>query len=745
MTTNIIMTRTSMEFPREQTKKVFSFLQKLATDDSTPGLHIEPMHNPADARARTGRVDQGYRAVLFKLTDSHSQPYYVFAGAYPHDEAIKRARTTVCQVNPVNGLAELVEHEAPTQNVAMSSSSDVRFPGTAVGHAAPEAQRQPLLAEQGITYADLTDRIGIDPAVAASALSATDDDQLQQVIEANGENWQGLALIDLATGLGVEEVVTTYSAQTNESPEPDTVAPTSAVAEQDDQQIIDAMRSQAGGAEFTFIEGEDDPEFRRMLEEGSFQAWRVFLHPTQRRYVDTDYNGPFRLTGGAGTGKTVVLLHRARRLARENPSARIVLTTFTRSLADALQAQLIALDDEILLAEHLGESGVLVRGVDQLVSEVLQRGQGEMSAATQDVLGWPWESARTGTIDRTLSQLAREAIGDDLPTELRSGSFIDAEYEQVILPHRILTEGDYLRVRRPGRGVRLNRRARKGLWGVITAYRSAIHYGQEGIVSFSEGTAIAAEWLRGRREPFVDHLLVDESQDLTPVKFQFLRALVPEGRNDLFLAEDAQQRIYGQPVVLGRWGIKVVGRSRRLRLNYRTTAQNLSFAVRALQGMAYEDLEGEAVTTAEYRSARSGPEVRVLEVGAGHERAEEISRLLREWVKASNVEPSSLAVLIRSRREGDLLADQLARLGSPVTTVRRGDVPATDKPLLMTMHRAKGLEFARVILVGVDPDDPLASMPAQMRADPDRDDAIRKERSLIYVAASRARDVLVVL
>ena len=159
----------------------------------------------------------------------------------------------------------------------------------------------------------------------------------------------------------------------------------------------------------------------------------------------------------------------------------------------------------------------------------------------------------------------------------------------MVLANRITTLEQYAKIARPGRGVRLSRPQRIAVWKLVEAYRRQSQMDET--LSFPEVLALAAEALRDRAESggryLADHVIVDEAQDLHATHWALLRALVAEGPNDLFIAEDSHQRIYGSPVVLSRFGIKIVGRSRRLTLNYRTTAQNLHFAVGVLSGADY--------------------------------------------------------------------------------------------------------------------------------------------------------------
>ena len=248
---------------------------------------------------------------------------------------------------------------------------------------------------------------------------------------------------------------------------------------------------------------------------------------------------------------------------------------------------------------------------------------------------------------------------------------------------------------------------------------------------------------------FADHVLVDEAQDLHATHWALLRNLVAEGPNDLFIAEDSHQRIYGQPVVLSRFGIKIVGRSKRLTLNYRTTAQNLHFAVTILSGAEYKDLEQGEESTAEYRSARLGPNPQLVECTDAADELDKVADLVRSWITPEErsdepaVDPSTVAVLTRGQSDRSQFVRALGERGIDARALDNN--PATPGHVqVLTMHRSKGMEFSRVILAGID----NAHVPstATLRAVPEeeRDEAMLRERSLLYVAASRARDALVV-
>ena len=723
----IVMTKFASKLEASVRKKAFAFLEKLAENDTTSGLHIEPITNSADPRVRTGRVDQFYRAVLFKIP-GHDDATYVFYGIWAHDDAIGIARKTVLSVNPVNGVTEIRVVE-PTAEPAPAPPASAARPPKASTVVPP---RRSLLGSLGIARTDLVDVLGIDATVADRALEADGEDALLTVA-GDAVEWQGLALIDLAAGSGVEEVSDKFSL----TPPPEEVV---APAVTEDERLVRGLQRPAARISFAYIEGSED--LRRVIDGGDFAAWRVFLHPEQRVYAEKTYSGPFRLSGGAGTGKTVVLLHRARALSRRTPSARVLVTTYTTNLADAMETDLRRLDPALPHARRLGDAGVYVTGIDALASAVLRRAEPDRLADDmRTVLG----VAGVQFGGRLATNPWRDAIAsasDALPEALRSEAFFQAEYSTVILPHRITTKEEYLRIRRPGRGVALDRAKRAAVWDVVAACRAQARVA--GTLDFQEATAVAAAHLEGLGDPgrLFDHLLVDEGQDLTPVHWQLLRALAAEHPDDLFIAEDSHQRIYGRRTVLGQHGIRIVGRSRRLTLNYRTTAQTLHYAMRILEGGDYVDLEEGAESAAAYRSARTGPVPQVMPGASLAAQFEQAARTVATWVAGSPA-PETIAVLVRDRRTRERVAAALAERGVQIRSVDRESVKP-GQPVVMTMHRAKGTEFSKVLLFDVS----NGSIPAALkdvRYSPEaHQDAVLRERSLLYVAATRARDELAV-
>ena len=342
------------------------------------------------------------------------------------------------------------------------------------------------LAGVGYTLADLTEGLGIDPAIAALAMAAPDESSLLEAA-AGGLEWEGSALLDLATGVSIDTIRDKHGF----SAEPvDTTL-------DEDQQIIEALDRPASKMQFAFIE--DNEELRRVIEGGDFAAWRTFLHPEQRKYVDSDFSGAFRLSGGAGTGKTVVAIHRARRLARDNPDARIILTTFNATLAQGLKADLVALDPNVRIADNPGDPGVYVGGIDALGRAVLERSRNVLPAAGERIFGGGAIefSARRTSADAVWREVA-QSVDSGLDSKLATPAFLETEYVAVVLANRIATLEQYAKVARPGRGVRLSRPQRIAVWKLVEAFRRQSQMDET--LSFPEILALAAEALRIRTE-----------------------------------------------------------------------------------------------------------------------------------------------------------------------------------------------------------------------------------------------------
>ena len=776
--------------------KIGPFINKLATMPGSSGLHLEHIHRAKDRRVRTARVTEFYRAVLFEL-NAGDEVVYVVHGVWPHDEAIRIAESVTVGINPRNGITEvtsfkdlmdldpetverarreaqaaLAAAQRETDEIAReavrraAANAEARRrnkavgapgPGTAAAGAPVEdhhresgavsvpgavviSGRDPApVWPEGLSAEDLHDELGIDIRLGAAALAATHESQFLDLVSTAPVAWQGEALLALATGSTIESIREDFELRHSRDVATD---PT-------DADIIAGLRTRAARSSFTWLENDED--LRRAIEGLTFAEWQLFLHPQQRALVERRASGPMRISGGAGTGKTVIAVHRAVELAKRDAAdgrePQILLTTYTRNLADDLRRQVAQLAPRLTFTERLGESGIMVSGLDRVARMILQRAGTEIAPIAQEVIGQPRRQVLTYP-RADVWQEVLSLVGGGLPEGLRSADFLESEYEMVVLPQRVATLQQYLRIRRPGRGVALDRRKRAAVWRAIEGYRDRT--ADLGVTSFSEQLALAAAWLdqeaaRGVLRPF-RHVLVDEAQDLSPAHLQLLRALVAPGPDDLFLAEDSHQRIYGKKITLSHYGIQVRGRSRRLTRNYRTTRQNLDMAFGILDPGVYEDMEGQAEEH-RYVSPRSGPEPWLLHATDRADELERAAKLLKLWLEedqdSGQRAPESIAILVRDRYQRDAVVNGLAQRHVEVRAVDREAV-GRGRPVVMTMHRAKGLEFRKVLLFDVSENAIPRSLRDQQYSEADRTDAMLRERSLLYVAATRARDQLAI-
>lgn len=671
--------------------KAWDFLTKLSRDADLTGLDLKIPHGALDRRVRTARVDLNHRAVLFAVGDA-AEPMWLLAAIKPHDDAYTYAETLTLEVNPANGAMEVLR-------------------GESIGAKVAEFRKRPATEDAvqilPFSAAELVG-LGINPDVAAEAIRLTTDSEVLDLATDLPE-WQQRVLVELATGTSLDDVRATYELD----------RPSAG----DDP--VEAVKRPISQMQFVYLDNDD--ELRRMME-GDFAAWRTYLHPTQRAIAYREiWNGPYRLAGGAGTGKTVVALHRAAFLARR-ADTRVLLCTFTRNLAADLEVDVRSLvrPDEL--------PRIQVRGVDQVVRAVVQAVDGPPGAilggGEQDTL---WEDA-----------VRSAAVPPDLAPTL-SPAFLAGEYRSVVLGMTEQTRDAYLRVKRPGRGVRLNRVQRAAIWTVIETFQRSV--ATQGRTTFELLAARAAQILEDPAlrdgAPGYDHVVVDEGQDLHAGHWRVLRGLVAPGPNDLFICEDGHQRIYGERTVLARYGIETRGRSRRLTLNYRTSRQNLTFAIGVIDSQPVLDLEGEQDTVAGYHSTFTGP----VPVTRGFPGIAEEMRFVVESVRAwldQAVPAASIAVLARRTAEQDRVRIALQESGVAVELLQKEGAGNPAAVKIASMHRAKGTEFSRVIVVGAEAGVVPLDWVFENQPESDASVLLGRERSLFYVACSRARDELIV-
>ncbi|MER7000239.1 UvrD-helicase domain-containing protein [Streptomyces sp. NPDC000410] len=696
------------------------------------GLHLEKLENPRDSRIRTIRISKFMRGVVLAPDAGDS---FLLLKVMAHDDAITWALKHRATVN------------SATQGIELRDDVALERATASVPRTAPETAG--LFSHVGDK--DLI-RLGIDRDLLPLVRHLSDETHLDALHKILPEQ-QYDVLAGLAAGLEPEEVwresIASQTAQavqavqvgradsaeraerTSGTGRAGLTGPAAGTGpvdagEMDTEDQLTAAMARSQGR-IALLSGPD--ELMDVLSR-PFDAWRVFLHPSQRRVAyQSSYKGPARVTGGPGTGKTVVALHRAlhlaRRLPADAPDESVLLTTFTRDLASDLRRSL-----ELLIPEERLRARIRVVNVDALAHQVVRDDRGGPLNILTD----------QKEITARWSRIA-ERLGLDF-----TGTFLDQEWRQVVLAQDLRSPEAYLKASRSGRGTAVGPLKRAQVWRAVEAFTQELRKADE--LTFLQVCAEAARLLEPRTERPFRHVVVDEAQDLHPAQWRVLRALVAPGPDDLFLAGDTHQRIYGNRVSLRGLGIAVTGRSHRLRINYRTTREILAWSTALLRDEEVDDMDGGNDSLTGYRSVFRGP--RPVTHGATG-RSEEISALtaqVAQWVD-DGVEPNEIGVAVRYLQLGKDIARAMEGAGVPAvvlgTRAGRGDGDRdADGVRIGTMHRMKGLEFRYMAVSGVSEGVlpmPGAVTPREVDAQQHREDLLG-ELSLLFVACTRAREAL---
>ena len=451
-----------------------------------------------------------------------------------------------------------------------------------------------------------------------------------------------------------------------------------------------------------------------------WEKWAVFLHPMQRQVVEKDFAGPARVFGTAGTGKTIVAIHRAARLARVNPDARVLLTTFSDTLALALRTKLARLlHNQPRLAER-----VEVKAIDA-VGERLYRAQfGPPRIATRE------------EIEALLADAADQADERDFTPR-----FLLSEWENVVDAWQLDSWEAYRDVRRLGRKTRLPSERRLVLWSIFERVREEL--ATRGLATKADMFGSLAEKLRDRPNPPFDFVIVDEAQDIGVSQLRFLAALGGQRPNGLFFAGDLGQRIFQTPFSWKAMGVDVRGRSQILKLNYRTSHQIRAKADRLL-GPEVADVDGNVEDRRGTVSAFNGPDPAMSLFETQQEEADAVGQWLQQCA-SEGVSPGEMGVFVRSAAQLDRARKAVAGAGLFFQVLDERGSTGGDRVSMSTMHLAKGLEFRAVAVMACDDEVvPLQERIENVADEADLEEVYDTERHLLYVACTRARDHLMI-
>lgn len=668
--------------PNEQSQANKAVMQ-FQYDPQHSSLHYEKLAAFRDNKLRSIRANQDVRIIL---AAAEKENLYLMLYVDHHDAAYDWAAKRKVAINPNTGCLQVFTVEEKALETAPDKPAETQQPGLF------DAIRDRQLLQLGVPEDALA--IVRSMKIEADLETARINERIPK------DAYEGLYL--LMAGSTFEEA---YN-------EVVPVAPESV----DTEDFSAALARPESLAHFTVAENEE--ALQEVLNQ-SIEKWRVFLHPAQRRLAEGKKNGPVRVLGGAGTGKTVVAMHRAKWLANHvaGDDQKILFTTFTRNLAMDIQQNLNKICSPSALAK------IEVQNLDAWVVSFLKK------------QGYDYGLLMDSHEENRLWQEAYSEKPASVDLEL---GFFQEEWARVIQPQSVTNVDEYKKASRIGRGTRLNRQQRVAIWPVFERYRHLL--ASNHLKETDDAYRDARILLENNPElrPPLCSVIVDEAQDMGTQAFRLIRALVPEGPNDLFIVGDGHQRIYGKnKVVLGQCGIDIRGRSARLKVNYRTTDETRKHAVSILEGVEVDDLDGGTDNQRFYHSLMHGPapEVRCFDSLAAQ--AEGILEAITRYELA----PEACCVIARTRKEvGELKAALESRNQFCHLLDGRGSDTPDGALNLATMHRVKGLEFDGVFLAsanrGLLPLDFVISSAADAVTRRQREN---EERALVYVSLTRAR------
>ena len=644
----------------------------LQADPAGDGMRFHKLDKAKDKNFWSVRVSSDLRLIVHRTEGSLLLCYVDH-----HDKAYQWAERRKIQTHPTTGAAQLVEVRETVQ--------EVRIP-VYVRDEAPSLATLPFA------------RIANDALLGCGV----PEEWLNDVRQATEDSF-----LALSEHLPAEAAESLLQFATGGTPVVARISP--AIASSFDHP--DALRR--------FRVMTNVEELERALE-FPWDKWTIFLHPEQRQWVEREYNGPARVSGSAGTGKTIVALHRAVFLARANPDARILLTTYSHTLANALRMKLKRLvSNEPKLAERID-----VHSIEGVGSRLYKSHFGPAKLATRAVIA---HLLRTAAVDVDENKF--------------NDSFLIAEWEQVVDAWQLESWEAYRDVARLGRKTRLPEPRRAVLWSIFERVRAGMA-AQDLITVAGMFSQLAAAVAASKRPPY-DFVIIDEAQDLSVSHLRFFAALGRERPNALFFAGDIGQRIFQQPFSWRALGVDIRGRSRTLRVNYRTSHQIRRQADRLLS-QQISDADGNIEERGNAVSVFNGP-LPTIRVAA--DRAEETSTVATWLIEHSQagVAAHEFGIFVRSDAELDRARAAITAAAIPFK-VLDDDVETTSGfASLSTMHLAKGLEFRAVVVMACDDEIiPLQSRIETVGDDADLQEVYDTERHLLYVACTRARDHLLV-
>ena len=761
------------KLPKEIRAKVARAQAQFFNGPFAMGLHQEKIQG-ADSDIYSCRLDQNYR-IIYKRPEGHDVVFFLFVG--PHEEAYQWAETHCCGVNPFTGgiqtstavtaktyrepgktkpeprLSKLSEEQLKKLEIPGEYWEQLRtkvfLPGQLVGYRHLLSEATYAVLEEivgGMSVGDAIDlyeafseTVNVTEIAARSEAKPIFEDFSDEDLISVGIPSEYLDLVrtvrtepelnGLSGKLPEEAMQSLYALRSGETIENIRKATFSDSKPVEPDDFTTALDNPITQSQFAVME--DEAALQAFME-APMEKWRVFLHPTQRRLVEHHYAGPARITGGAGTGKTVVIVHRAKFLAKQCTSdEKVLVTTYSTTLADDIAKRLasICTNDE--------QARIEVTTVDAVARK--------LAAKRKISIKYNW-TAKHGSAGE-LDKMWAEAIGASGREQKFGTDFFLEEWQDVIQAQQIDSLEKYLTAQRGSRGKRLDKRNREDVWAVFEQYRQLCEKRQCADIDYVENQIARLCTEDPMFTVFLNYrsILVDECQDLRAPAYRMLRAIAgPQHQDDLYFSGDSRQRIYHGQASLSQCGIVVNNRSSMLKLNYRTTSEIYEAAMRVQQGYQYDDLDGKTLEQDKCVCIFHGEKPLVRGFDTLEAEMDAVAEDIKKRI-AAGIPENEICVMNRLNKWCYGCEKGLSQRGIPTLVLNnsQADDPSIPGVRIATMHRVKGMEFSCVYIIGASSANmPPKEMMNHAETEEERQELMKQEANLLSVAMTRAKQIV---
>ena len=673
------------ELPRNVQQNVRDFQKKFRQNSQSSAIHLESITQFKDSSLKTARVNQEYRAVVGAL----GQDNYMLLYVDKHDKAYLWAQnkkfvwnehTQTCQIIPI----DIQQKEAYVEESGNSNETTAESP-----------------------FYDITDAqllsVGVPEeliGIVRNIRNFDDLDKAEKKLPQDAfEN-----IFDVMDGNDISSIIANIE---------------EGKAKEGEDTLLSSNNRRR------FIEITTDEELARIMDEG-MEKWQLFLHPSQRKLVDSDYNGSTKVSGSAGTGKTIAAIHRLKYLCQSNMFGKVLFTTYTTALVENLRV--------LVEKMSIDKQKYALNNIDKVLLEVAK----EYKILPEDfhVLDYSGDKESLALWSEVLDQNISEF----------DEQFLYSEYIDVIIYNNNKDMKSYLLQARTGRTKPITRKQRVEIWKLKEQYEALKQERKK--VDRLELFNMAANYMKEHQIHPYSHVIADEFQDFSNPELRFLRQLVAEGRNDLFLTGDPYQRIYsGRKINFTAAGINIRGKkSKKLKVNYRTTEEIKRMAVAVVKGEKYDDMDGGEENNKGYISLVHGEKPCYRIFASSNKEVEYVMKVVAEC-ENNGISLNHISIAARTRALYKDVVDGLHQNDIPYQELKGGNATGNKEGIsLCTFHSLKGLEFRIVILVGVTersmPSKETSGKPFSMMDVPERKEYLMGIRSLLYVAITRSRQMV---